>query len=245
MSDFVDIYDAANSWYSGYQNTVPTMKEDPGSAFFGLGANAIDFAHSAAQEGAEKFGDLRSAAALATPIISMGIRIMTVMSNMTGFEGPERGDRYGRGADAFASVSDDLDGTRSPDSWDGSSSKAYSDRHREQQERAQLMAKTDAEIKEVLDEEALQIKDTRNQISRQISELTYLIPVALAAKLWNVPPGSGEIASQAIQWAGFAKTVPIATQRMYRMVSDSSHNATLIRRAGATYDRIAAEAQAQ
>ncbi|MBU8810778.1 hypothetical protein KL953_18000 [Mycolicibacterium goodii] len=244
MGDFVKIYDAANNWYSGYSHAVG-VAEDTRYTLAGLGANVLSLGQSLATEGAERLGAARFAAAAATPIIASGLRIMTGMSNMTGFEGPERGDRYAQGADSFTGVSSGLDGTRSPDSWEGSSSDAYSDRNREQKDRADLMAETDRIVKEVLDKEAGEIEDTRRQIDHQMTELTWLIPAAIAAKFWNAPPGSGEIASQIIQWGGVAKTLPIATQRMYRMIADSSENATVIRRAGATYDRIAAEARAQ
>ncbi|MBU8825027.1 EspA/EspE family type VII secretion system effector [Mycolicibacterium goodii] len=244
MSGFGDFYDIANNWYSGYSHVVG-VSEDTGYTVAGLGANVVSFGQSLAREGAQKLDNAKFAAAAATPIIAFGLRTMTIMSNLTGFEGPERGDRYGQGAEAFSGVSSGLDGTRSPDSWEGSSSDAYSDRNREQKDRAELMAETDRIVKEVLDKEAGEIVDTRRQIDHQMTELTWLIPAAIAAKFWNAPPGSGEIASQIIQWGGVAKTLPIATQRMYRMIADSSENATVIRRAGATYDRIAAEAQAQ
>jgi hypothetical protein len=241
---FGDFYDMANNWYSGYSHTVG-VAEDTRYTVAGLGADVISSGQSIAREGAQKLGDTRLAAAAATPIIAYGLRAMTIMSNLTGFEGPERGDRYGRGAEAFSEVSGNHDTTSSPDSWEGTGSQAYSDRNREQKDRAELMAETDRIVKEALDKEAGEIEDTRRQIDHQVTELTWLIPAAIAAKFWNAPPGSGEIASQIIQWGGVAKTLPIATQRMYRMIADSSENATVIRRAGATYDRIAAEAQAQ
>ncbi|WP_162234064.1 EspA/EspE family type VII secretion system effector [Mycolicibacterium goodii] len=244
MGAFGDFYDMANNWYSGYSHTVG-VAEDTRYTVAGLGADVISSGQSIAREGAQKLGDTRLAAAAATPIIAYGLRAMTIMSNLTGFEGPERGDRYGRGAEAFSEVSGNHDATGSPDSWEGTGSQAYSDRNREQKDRAELMAETDRIVKEVLDKEAGEIEDTRRQIDHQVTELTWLIPAAIAAKFWNAPPGSGEIASQIIQWGGVAKTLPIATQRMYRMIADSSENATVIRRAGATYDRIAAEAQAQ
>lgn len=244
MGDFGDLYDSANNWYSGYGHGKGMGGEDAGYTAAGLGANVVSFAQDAVKQSAEKLDNAKALAAAATPIIATGLRAMTIMSNLTGFEGPERGDRYGRGADAFSGVNSALQSTHSPNSWQGTASGAYGSRNDEQQQRADLMAKTDADVKSALDTEAEQIVDTRRQIDHQMTELTLAIPFALAARLWNAPPGSGMIASQVIEWAAFIKTVPIATQRMYRMVSDSAHNATVIRRAGATYDRIASEAQA-
>ncbi|MGV0768384.1 EspA/EspE family type VII secretion system effector [Mycobacterium syngnathidarum] len=245
MGDFGDIYDAANNWYSGYGHVKGVGGDDAAYNFAGLGANVISVGQEFAKQGAKQFDNAKFLAAATTRIIATGLRAMTIMSNMTGAEGPERGDRYGAGADAFSDVGSALETTRSPNSWQGNSSDAYGDRNDEQRQRAELMASTDREVQKTLDAEADQIKDTRQQIDHQMTELTLMIPVALAARLWNVPPGSGMIASMLIECAAVAKTVPIATQRMYRMTSDSAHNATVIRRAGATYDRIASQAQAQ
>lgn len=245
MGDFGSLYDSANNWYSGYGHGMGMDGDDAGYAAAGLGANTISLGQDFVKDAAQKLDNSKALAAAGTPIIALGLRAMTVMSNLTGIEGPERGDRYGRGADALSGVKSSLQATCPPKSWEGAASSAYGDRNDEQQRRADLMAKTDAEVKNALDAEALQIQDTRQQIDHQMTELTLAIPFALAAKLWNAPPGSGMIASQVIEWAAFAKTVTIATQRMYRMAADSAHNATVIRRAGATYDRIASEAQSE
>ncbi|MBP2455092.1 EspA/EspE family type VII secretion system effector [Mycolicibacterium lutetiense] len=245
MGDFGDIYDAANNWYSGYGHVKGVGGGDAGYSFAGLGANVISGAQEFAKQGAKQLDNAKFLAAATTRIIAAGLRAMTIMSNMTGFEGPEGGDRYSNGAEAVSRVASALEKTQPPGSWQGDSSDAYADRNDEQRQRAESMAETDREVQAALDAEAGQIADTRQQIDHQMTELTLAIPFALAARAWNVPPGSGMIASLAIESAAFAKTVPIATQRMYRMASDSAHNATLIRRAGATYDRIASEAQAQ
>jgi EspA/EspE family len=243
MGDFGSLYDSANNWYSGYGHAKGMGGEDAGYSAAGFGANVVSLGQDFVKDAANKLDNSKAFAAAATPIIAFGLRTMTIMSNLTGFEGPERGDRYGRGADSFSGVNSSLQATCPPNSWKGEASGAYGNRNDEQQKRADLMAKTDLEVKNALDAEALQIQDTRQQIDHQMTELTLAIPFALAARLWNAPPGSGMIASQVIEWAALAKTLPIATQRMYRMASDSAHNATVIRRAGATYDRIASEAQ--
>lgn len=56
MSDFGDLYDIANNWYSGYSHTVG-MAEDTRYTAAGLGANAISFGQSLARDGAQKLGD--------------------------------------------------------------------------------------------------------------------------------------------------------------------------------------------
>jgi hypothetical protein len=65
------------------------------------------------------------------------------------------------------------------------------------------------------------------------------IPIAIGVKFsgpW------GPAAATAIEIAAVAATLPIAVESLGRMISDSAHNATELRRSGGGYDRIAADA---
>lgn len=65
----------------------------------------------------------------------------------------------------------------------------------------------------------------------------------MPALAWEVPPGAGEALSASIQLSVLAATLPACTGRYAQMIHDGARNATLVRRAGAGYDQVAAGAQ--
>lgn len=230
-------YEAFN-WGKGVIER-PQTEAHTGWMTAGVGADAVTLLQGLATDGAKALQNTRVAKAAATPVIRAGLLAMMAMSNSTGIGGPEAGGRFARGAAAFDGVSDAMEATKPPDSWQGSGSEAYGDRNAEQKKRAAAIADVDRTVKAVLDTEAEQIAYTRTILDRCQTALTLCIPPAIAAKAF---PG-GAAASLAIEIAGVAATMPMATDRFRDLAHNAARNATEIRRAGAAYDAIAAEAQ--
>lgn len=243
MGTMVDLYNSANYWYSGYQH-VTGMGESPGWAAGGIAADFVGFMQPIGQATARALGATRAAAALETPIIEAALTSMNVMNNLCGFGGPDKGEQFARGSDAFNAVADELGSCRSPESWQGSSSEAYGDRNTEHQQRATSLGEVDRTVRDVLANEAEQVDSTRTTLDHNQTILTAFIPPAVAAMAINIPPGAGPLWSIGIQTAGVAATLPFCMEAFAQLGIDAAHNATLIRRAGASYDQIASAAQA-
>ncbi|WP_418002422.1 EspA/EspE family type VII secretion system effector [Mycobacterium sp. PDNC021] len=242
MGDMLDLYNSANYWYSGYQH-VTGMGESPAWSAGGIAADFIGFMQPIGQATARALGATRAAAALETPIIEAALTAMNVMNNLCGFGGPNNGEQFAHGSDAFNAVKDELGSCRPPDSWQGSGSEAYGDRNTEHQQRAASLAEVDRTVHDVLKNEAEQVGSTRTTLDHNQTILTAFIPAAIAAT-FVPPPGAGLALSLSIQTAGVALTLPPCTEEFTQLGIDAAHNATLIRRAGASYDQIASAAQA-
>lgn len=243
MGTMVDLYNSANYWYSGYQH-VTGMGESPAWSAGGIAADFVGFMQPIGQATARALGATKQAAALETPIIEAALTAMNVMNNLCGFGGPDKGEQFAHGSDAFNAVKDELGSCRPPESWQGSSSEAYEDRNFEHQQRAATLAEIDRTVHDVLKNEAEQVDSTRTTIDHKQTWLTACIPPAVAAMAIELPPGAGIALSMAIQTAGVAATLPFCVEAFAQLGIDAAHNATLIRRAGASYDQIASVAQA-
>jgi hypothetical protein len=238
MGDVTDVYSALN-WGYGVVEHPRSAGEHAGWAVAGVGADFVGLMQPLAEQGAKKFGNARVASAAATPIIQAGLLAMMGMSNACGFGEPEKGDRFARGSEAFDGVGDELGSTTSPQSWQGDASDAYADRNHEQQRRAATLAEIDKTVKGVLDNEAEQVDVARKMLDRCQTVLGLSIPAAIVAKA--IVPG-GPAISLGIEIAAVGATLPLATARFGELVSNAAHNATLIRRAGASYDEITSAA---
>lgn len=243
MGTMVDLYNSANYWYSGYQH-VTGMGESPAWSAGGIAADFVGFMQPIGHAAARALGATRAAAALETPIIEIALTSMNVMNNLCGFGGADKGEQFAHGSDAFNAVKDELGSCRPPDSWQGTSSEAYEDRNFEHQQRAASLAEIDRTVHDVLASEAKQVESTRTTIDHRQTILTAFIPPAVAAMAIEVPPGAGLALSMSIQTAGVAATLPDCVDAFTQLGIDAAHNATLIRRAGASYDQIASVAQA-
>lgn len=235
MSDFLDLYQAANFWKGLLYDHPQGVRKDTAWSMGGIGADFVGFTHTAGIQIAEKLGAaLPEGAGL--PVIEAGLVAMMGMANMLGVGDPETGNRFATGANKFNGVSEALSSTHPPDSWEGSGSDAYAERNNEQRERALQMAENDKTVKEVLDREAEQVEKTRETIDHMSTVVTAAIVPAYAAL--SIPV-AGEAASLAIQATAVGVALPICIDKFQSMVSDAAHNATLVRRVGAGYDRIA------
>ncbi|BBZ11514.1 EspA/EspE family type VII secretion system effector [Mycobacterium branderi] len=241
MGDLRDIYESFNFWKGLAYDHPKGVEKDTAWSLTGIGADFVGFTHTLGTQLGKKLGaTIPEAAEL--PVIENGLLAMMAMANMLGFGDPETGNGFAKGANAFNRIGETLGSTHPPDSWEGSASETYGERNKEQQQRAAEMAENDKTVKEVLHRESEQVEKTRETIDHNSTVLTLSIIPALTAMLWNIPPGSGEAVSLGIQVAAVAGTLPPCLQAFERMTSDAAHNATLIRRAGAGYDRIAADA---
>ncbi|BBY27848.1 EspA/EspE family type VII secretion system effector [Mycolicibacterium sediminis] len=239
MGDLTDIYASLN-YFNGIPEHAKSTGEHTGWAMAGLGGDFIGLMQPVAQNMGSALGATRFAAAAATPIINVGLLTMMGMANTCGFGEPDQGQDFDGSAKAFQQVGEAHDGTTSPDTWEGTASDQYADRNAEQQRRAQELAEADQAVKSALASEAQQVDVARKMLDRCQTALALCIPVALAM---NAVPGFGTAASVAFQAASVASTLGPSTLRYTQLIDQSAHTATQIRRAGATYDRIAEGAQ--
>ncbi|MFN6544259.1 EspA/EspE family type VII secretion system effector [Mycolicibacterium nivoides] len=238
MGTFVDVYSSGN-WVNGLILEHPkSAKEHTGWAMAGIGADFVGFVQPVAEAGAKKFGNERVAAATATPIIQKALIAMMVMGNTCGFGEPDKGGHFSNGAVKFNEASNALkSSTTPPSSWEGESSDRYGQRNDEHQGRAARMAEIDEAVKSALENEATQNDVTRKMLDRCQTVLGLSIVPAVVARA--IPPAGPAIAT-GIEIAAVAATLPLAIDRYLDLIENSARNATLIRRAGAGYDQIAA-----
>lgn len=241
IAEIKDVYSGVNSWKSLWDHATGAG-ESPGWAMAGIATDFVGLAQSGAGQIAGALGKASVAEAVATPIIEAGLLALMGMSNTLGVGEPESGERFGHAAEAFNTVGATLTSTHAPDSWEGEASGSYTARNSEHQWRAQDLADQDALIKQALDEQRINVKDTRTFIDHRAIVLTAAIPIALAAEAANVVPGFGLALSMAIQCSAVALTVPPSAERYGEMIHHAARHATTIRRAGAGYDRIAQQA---
>jgi uncharacterized protein YukE len=232
-----DIYGGAN-WFYGIPEHAKGAGDDVGWSMAGIGADYLGLMQTVGQLGGT-MGATTLAANVATPIISKGLMAMMAMSNLCGFGEPDVGVHFEHGAKEFQGVAQELDQTDSPETWEGDASDAYDAQNSAHRSRAEELAKLDASVEAVVQREAGQLKHTRDTLDRTQTALGLSIPVAIGLKCsgpW------GPAAATAFELAAVAVALPIAVESFGRMVSDSAHNATELRRAGGGYDRIAADA---
>ncbi|BBX88674.1 EspA/EspE family type VII secretion system effector [Mycolicibacterium boenickei] len=208
----------------------------------GVGAMARSAARSAttAAERASAESLKSFAKGAGTPIINAGLVALTMESNLLGFGRPEDGERFARGADQFMAANASLLQSASPDDWTGDASNAYGNRNKEQQARTADMYAKDMAVQKVLAEEANQVDNTREFVSKRQTILSAAIAPALAAKL--IPYG-GQVISTMIEIAAVAGTVPFATQRVSLMTEHAGEHARAIRGITSGYQSIASNAE--
>ena len=240
-SEFKDIYTGVNSWKSLFDHSTG-VKDNAAWNLAGLGSDAISFGQTVAQQSAKALDNSKIAEAWETPVIEAGLLILMGMSNSLGIGEPESGDQFGAAADAYSRVSKTLSSTHSPESWDSASSEKYDQRNKSQKSRAEKMAQQDAVIKQALDEQRINVKNTRDFIDHRATALTAAIIPAVLAMDWQFPPGSGFALSMEIQWAAYAATVPFASERYGEMLGHAAIHAQDIMHAALEYDQVAREA---
>ena len=214
------------------------VKDDPLGSALGLGADFIGFGQAFGSAAAPLFDATTFAEAAATPVINAGLMVLMGMGNLSGLGTPDRGQDFGSGADAFARIGETLAATEAPASWTGDGSAAYAGQNGIQQDRARAMRELDRSVGEVLAQEAEQVADTRQTIDHCATALTFAIPMAVYL---NTIPYVGPATSLEYQLIAVSATLPLAQARFLQMTVESAQNATLVRRAGAGYDRIGSE----
>jgi len=233
-----DVFSNVNGVY-GTWGHLTGIGDDPVGSAFGLGADFIGFAQTFGSAAAPLFEATKFAEAAATPIINAGLLALLGMGNLSGFGTPDEGQDFSSGAEAFQQIGETLATTGAPGSWTGDGSEAYTDQNGLQELRAKSMQQLDKSVGDVLAKEAGQVNETRQTIDYCSTALTFAIPVAISL---NAIPGYGQAASLEFQAAAVAMSVPVAAARFLELTGQSAHNATIVRRAGAGYDRIGSEA---
>lgn len=238
---FVDAYSWGNWGYGMYDRGEGLQKDDRhvGWAMAGYGNDAVGFVQPIGEGIAKALGNARAAEAMATPIIQAGLFAMMAMSNTCGFGDPNTGDQFSQGAAKFGDVKNKLESAVRPASWDGDAANAYDARNREHSARVDRLKEADEAIKNAIKSEAEQNDVTRKMLDRCQTVLGLAIIPAIAL---NAVPGWGQAASLVFQTAAVAGALPPAEWRYLDLIDNSARNATLIRRAGATYDEVAAQA---
>ncbi|MGV0807262.1 EspA/EspE family type VII secretion system effector [Mycolicibacterium setense] len=236
-----DLYEGAN-WLNGavldHPQSMDTRNGKDGHVGWGMagvGADAVGFMHTVAPY----MTGAKIATAAEVPIIQAGLLTMMVMANTCGFGEPDKGGYFDQGAKKFDEAKSKLDSANRPESWDSDAAKEYDARSREHAARADRLRKSDEAIRDAIKSEAEQNDVTRKMLDRCQTSLGLCIIPAVALNFY-LPWGPA--ASLAFQVASVAATLPPAEWRYLDLIDNSARNATLIRRAGAGYDQVAAEA---
>ncbi|WKG04390.1 EspA/EspE family type VII secretion system effector [Mycolicibacterium sp. HK-90] len=242
MGTFVDVYSSLN-WANGlildHPSGMDTRNGKDGHVGWGMAGVGSDFVGLVQSVGS--LGSTRLAGATATPIIQAALVVMMGMANSCGFGEPDKGGYFDQGASKFGEAKEKLEAATRPETWDSDAAKAYEVRNREHGWRADRLKAADEAIRDAIKSEAEQNGVTRKMLDRCQTTLGLAIVPAIAL---NAVPGWGQAASLAFQAAAVAGTLPPAEWRFLDLINNSAHNATVIRRAGATYDQVAAEAEA-
>lgn len=239
MAGLSDFYGQLN-YLNGIPEHAKSAADHTGWSMAGIGTDFIGMMQPAAEVSAKALGAAKYATAAATPVINAGLLTMMGMANTCGFGEPDQGQDFEGSAGAFQQVGEAHDGTKSPDTWQGEASDQYAERNSEQQRRAEELAEADETVRNILATEAEQVDVARKMLDRCQTSLALCIPPAIAL---NLVPGWGPAASLAFQGVAVSASLGTATAWYADLVVQASENAEQIRRAGATYDRIAEGAQ--
>lgn len=237
-----DIYEGAN-WLNGavleHPKSMETRNGEDGHVGWGMagvGADLVGFMHTVAPY----MTGAKIAAAAEVPIIQAGLFTMMVMANTCGFGEPDEGGYFDQGSNKYAGLKSQLESAKRPETWEGDAAKEYEDRNTEHVKRAGELGRLDAMLRDAIKSEADQLDVTRKMLDRCQTSLGLCIVPAVALNFY-LPWGPA--ASLAFQVASVAATLPPAEWRYLDLIDNSARNATLIRRAGAGYDQVAAQAQ--
>lgn len=232
---------------SGAKSSIPWAMAGIGTDFLSMGQlvahdGAKLLAKSAAASGsagaAESLASFSKA--VGTPIINAGLVTLTMESNLLGFGRPEDGERFTRGANHFMDAYSALLKSAPPGDWHGTGSTEYGDRNKEQQARASDLHAKDVAVQKELSDEASQVSDTRDYISKCQTKLAAAIIPAIAAK---IAPWGGPALAYAIEIAAVAATVYPATTQLNQLIDRAGAHARTIKSIASEYESIASNAE--
>lgn len=217
----------------------------------GLGADALGGLQMAGEFAAAKlgkpvtnFGSYASPAkrieGFGTPIIGAALIAVNTMQLTCGFGDPETGDRFSDGADHFNTVSDTLRSATPTELWHGTGSESYTGQNEKQQDRAEAVSKIDADVKEIVENQAKQVEATRDMLDVVATSMTICIPIAIV--IGKCPP-AGPAQQMAFELGVVAGAMPIAMGTVARMRQQSASNTQQFMRAANAYHEIAAGAK--
>lgn len=230
-------------------------EEDPVEAAVaqaGLGADAIGVFQMAGEPIADKFLKVSPTnfssysspkpkiQGFGTPIIGAALLAINTMQLSCGFEDPETGDRFGKGAEHFNTISDTLKSATPTDLWHGTGSNAYAGENDRQQERAATMSKIDSEVQGIIANQAEQIKKTRMALDVAATYLTVCIPIAIA--IGKTPP-TGPAQQMAFEMSAVAIAMPPVLGAVTTMGYLATDNAQKFQKAANAYREVAAGAK--
>ncbi|WP_082941583.1 EspA/EspE family type VII secretion system effector [Mycolicibacterium peregrinum] len=237
-----DLYEGAN-WLNGavleHPPSMDTRDGKDGHVGWGLagvGADAVGFMHTVAPY----MTGAKIAAAAEVPIIQAGLLTMMIMANTCGFGKPDAGGYFDQGSSKYAGLKTEVESAKRPDTWEGDAANEYEARNTEHTKHADELRRLDEMVRDAVKSEAEQNEVTRKMLDRCQTSLGLCIIPAVALNFY-LPWGPA--ASLAFQVASVAATLPPAEWRYLDLIDNSARNATLIRRAGAGYDQVAAQAQ--
>ncbi|STZ87757.1 Protein of uncharacterised function (DUF2580) [Mycolicibacterium fortuitum] len=178
-------------------------------------------------------------AAFATPIIEGGLMALNGISKTLGFGSPDGGEDFHDGATSLQSTGRGLEQAY-PSSWEGTSSSAYSGQNSKQIDRTSTMISADNKVISILQTEAKQVADTRDNMDNIATYLGAAIAPAMA--LMAIPIG-GEPASLAFQAAAVGAASGVAGVTMGQMVSNAMSNSSQLQQAIAQYQQVSSAAK--
>ncbi|MGV0811235.1 EspA/EspE family type VII secretion system effector [Mycolicibacterium boenickei] len=175
-----------------------------------------------------------------TPIIGAALLAINTMQLTCGFEDPETGDRFTKGAEGFTAISDTLKRATPTELWHGTGSNAYAGENERQQERAATMSKIDIEVQGIIANQADQIKKTRMALDIAATYLTVCIPVAII--IGKTPP-TGPAQQMAFELSAVGIAMPPALVAVTTMTGLAMQNAMKFAKAASAYQEVAAGAK--
>lgn len=159
-----------------------------------------------------------------TPIIDLAQLDVTFEGFTLGFGSPETGDRFN---EALKRISEALQtlGQATDSTWHGPASRSYADRNSLHQARVNHLGEIDLKIIEIIQREAKQVSDTRDDLD-QLGDILSI--GAVFALILNAVPIVGPEESIAFQ-IGYV-IPPLAMLRFYmlRMLMNATQNAAAI-----------------
>ncbi|WP_135125332.1 EspA/EspE family type VII secretion system effector [Mycobacterium sp. PS03-16] len=182
--------------------------------------------------------------AIATPIINgglLGINAMQLLCGLT-FES-DKGEKFAAGGQSMSRIGQMLQDATPDGGWSGSGSEAYSRLNVRQQQRAQQIARTDAQVARIIETQAGQVKTTKEVLDVSATVLTAAIPVVLATRLIPPPPIVGIPMATAMEIGAVAGALLPCTVAMQALQVNALQNSTLLQEAIAQYLEVAGQAK--
>ena len=183
------------------------------------------------------FGRLGKAVkgAAGSPILDAGQVVIAGMRLTTGSGDPERGERFGLGAERFSRASATVGSAYPMEAWQGSGAQAYATANLRQAGRAESISTLDRRVQSVIAREAYQVAYHRDRLDEQsdyLGDLSYLT--------WSMAliPGTGKAMKAAFELAAVNAALSICGMELYKLAQETGENALQLRELAGEYSAL-------